>query len=366
MGFASATGTFTLIEWLALTGLAQTVFILVYILFRVRNWQQTSLAVAYFCVLGAAFVLQFALRLEDYEQTIRLLMWLCWCLSPPLCYLLVLQVVKGADISEPKQYWVLALVPVSLFAGLLLRDIVRVCDGKLMCPELFQWLYLLGSISGGIAMLALWAHRDLFESLWKARGGREKYWLIIVLVIANVLVVTVNSLRSTGGLGGEDADALLIALGLAFVYVTTTTLFRVFPPPVVLNTSPRMTLEDLTQEERLIADQVKKLMELDKVYHEPTFSRADLARELHTSENTLSRVINAAFGKSFPKLLNDFRVEDAKRMLKDPAIAIQVVAFEVGFNSLASFNRVFREVTGITPSQYRLENAPPSAGQAPA
>ena len=41
-------------------------------------------------------------------------------------------------------------------------------------------------------------------------------------------------------------------------------------------------------------------------------------------------------------------------MLHNPEIAIQVVAFEVGFNSLASFNRAFREITGKTPSEYRL------------
>src|SRR5262249_27503868 len=94
-----------------------------------------------------------------------------------------------------------------------------------------------------------------------------------------------------------------------------------------------------------------------KLYHEPTFSRADLARELHVSENTLSRVINVAFGKSFPRLLNEFRVDDAKRMLHSHDIPIQIIATEVGFNSLASFNRAFRELTSITPSQYRQANA---------
>ena len=119
----------------------------------------------------------------------------------------------------------------------------------------------------------------------------------------------------------------------------------------------------LSEDEKQIADKVRNLMELDKLYHEPTFSRADLARELGTSENTLSRVINSAFGKSFPRLLNEFRVEDAKRMLRDPAIPIQVLAFEVGFNSLASFNRVFREITGETPSHYRSRVAAGSPGE---
>jgi AraC-like DNA-binding protein len=111
----------------------------------------------------------------------------------------------------------------------------------------------------------------------------------------------------------------------------------------------------LTEEEKKIAERVKTLMKVDKLYHQASFSRADLAREINISENTLSRVINVTFGKSFPQLLNELRVEDAKRMLRDPGIAIQVAAFEVGFNSLASFNRAFREITGSTPSHYRAE-----------
>jgi AraC-like DNA-binding protein len=203
-------------------------------------------------------------------------------------------------------------------------------------------------------MLALWTHKDLFAGLRKMKGGRERYWLVLMLVVANIGVVCINSLRSTGGLDGSEADALLVALGLAFIYLATTTLFRVYPSPLQLNAAPtRFKTPAMTDEERQIAERIKTLMEVDKLYHEPAFSRADLARELETSENTLSRVINVAFGKSFPRLLSEFRVEDAKRMLADKSIPIQVVAFEVGFNSLASFNRAFREVTGMTPSAFR-------------
>jgi AraC-like DNA-binding protein len=341
------------VEWLAVTGLAQCVFVLVYILFRVRSWRQTSLTIGYFAVLAASFILQFSLRLEDYAQAIRLLQWLCWALGPPLCYLMVLQVAKGAS-PQPRQFWMLALVPLSLLAGLFLSDIVKVCDGTLRaCPALFQWLYWLNSISGSIAMLALWGHKDLFGILWREKGGREKYWVVLALVLANITVIAVNSLRSTGALAGDKADAVLTALGLGFGYLAATTMLRVYSPPVVLNAVSRLARQELTPEEQALAAQVKSLMELDKLYHEPSFSRAGLAREMKISESALSRVINAAFGKSFPRLLSEYRVEDAKRMLKNPEIPIQVIAFEVGFNSLASFNRVFREVTGLTPSQYR-------------
>ena len=350
--------TFSLIEWLTVTGLTQSIMIIVYIIFRVRNWKQASLALAYFSMLALTFGLQFSLRLEGYEQPIRLMLWASQALCPPLCYLLVLQVAKGADLPEPRQFWVLALMPVSLLAAFVIRDMVHVCDkNMLLCSGFFLWLQWLGSISGGIAMLALWGHKNLFSVLRKAKGGMERYWLVLTLVVANIGVICINFLRSLGSLSEGDADSLLIVLGLAFIYLAMTTLFRVYPSPVQLSAAPtRFTMQTMTPEEKEIAAKIKTLMEVDKLYHEQTFSRADLARELDISENTLSRVINVAFGKSFPRLLNEFRVDDAKRMLHNQSIPIQVVASEVGFNSLASFNRAFREITSITPSQYRLTN----------
>jgi len=353
--------TFSVVEWLAVTGLAQSVLIIVYIIFRVRSWRQASLALAYFAVLGLAFALQFSLRIGgDYEQPIRLMQWLCRALGPSLCYLLVLQVAKGSDLPTLPHFWVLALPPFSLAAIFMMQYMAQVCDkGAFLCPELFSWMQVMGSISGGVVMLALWGHKNLFGVLRKAKGGMERYWLVLVLIGANVGAICISFLGSVGELEKNEVDALQMVLGLAFIYLAITTLFRVYPAPVQLSAEPtRFTAQALTEEEKELAAKVKKLMEVDKLYHEPAFSRADLARELDISENILSRVINVAFGKSFPRLLNEFRVDDAKRMLHDHAIPIQVVASEVGFNSLASFNRAFREITSITPSQYRLTATP--------
>ncbi len=346
--------TFSLIEWLALTGLAQSLLILVYIIFRVRNWRQASVAIAYFAFLAFAFGLQFALRLEDYESYIRLGLGIARSMGAPLCYLLVLQVSRPQTMPPTRQFLILLLVPAALSFGFLVAHLEHVCDdGAVLCTRSFSVLGWFGAMAGAFCMLAIWFQKNIFKSLWEEKGGRERYWLVMTLIVANVLRTGVSLLTSTGHLSRPDSDALQVMLGIAFAYLVMTTLFRIYPLPVQLHSASRARLLLLSDEEKEIAEKVRKLMELDKVYHEPSFSRADLAREVGTSENTLSRVINQAFGKSFPKLLNEFRVEDAKRMLHNPDIAINVLAFEVGFNSLASFNRVFREVTGDTPSHYR-------------
>lgn len=355
--------TFSLIEWVALTGLAQCLFILVYVSSRVRNFRQASIAIAYFLSLAFAFGLQFALRLEDYAGPIRLALWFAGALGAPLCYLLVLQVVRLQAFTVGRPFLLLLSVPGTLVAAFAMSRLQQSCGVSpySLCPRFFQDLYWLWSMAGALCMLMLFAHPDIFSRLGSDRAAKERYWLVITLIAANVMRVIVNLLLSTGNLDLYDADALQSVLGIAFAYLVTTTLFRVYPLPVAIHAGARASL--LSEDEKQIADKVRNLMELDKLYHEPTFSRADLARELGTSENTLSRVINSAFGKSFPRLLNEFRVEDAKRMLRDPAIPIQVLAFEVGFNSLASFNRVFREITGETPSHYRSRVAAGSPGE---
>ena len=102
-----------------------------------------------------------------------------------------------------------------------------------------------------------------------------------------------------------------------------------------------------------MVDAVENLINLERIYHEPSYSRSDLAKELNVAEASVSRIINLHFKKSFPQVLNEYRVEDAKRLLLDTDASIAVVAEEVGFNSISSFNRVFKDLAGQSPSSYR-------------
>jgi AraC-like DNA-binding protein len=347
--------TFSLIEWLSVTGLVQSVWVLVYVLLRVRQWRQAALSIAYFFFLALAFALQFALRLEDYAHDIRMALWAARAMLPPLAYLLVLQVVRLVDLPPARHFLVLLALPLTVALSYVLivtGDVSCASDLTACAPavDIFQWC---GAVAGGLCLLPLWLHRGIFTELWHSKPGRERYWLVMTLLTTTIFSLCVSFMLSGKYLSTGQADALQTVFGMAFAYLATTTLFRVYPAPVQLNASPRGQRAALSEDETLLGEKIRQLMTLEKVYHEQAFSRADLARELGASESTVSKVINSVFACSFPKLLNDYRVEDAKRMLQDPEIAIQVVAFEVGFNSLASFNRVFREIAGETPSSFR-------------
>ena len=98
-------------------------------------------------------------------------------------------------------------------------------------------------------------------------------------------------------------------------------------------------------------------------YLDSQLTLQDLAEELAISPHNLSEVINTQAGKNFYDFVNGYRVEEAKRRLRDPRhanLTILAVATDSGFNSKATFNAFFKRSTGQTPSQYRAGPATPA------
>ena len=82
----------------------------------------------------------------------------------------------------------------------------------------------------------------------------------------------------------------------------------------------------------------------------------DLSNQLQIPRHFLSEVINEHLGKNFYNLVNDYRVEEVKGRLEDPRfkhLTILAIAYDSGFNAKSSFNTIFKEKTGMTPSEYQ-------------
>lgn len=97
------------------------------------------------------------------------------------------------------------------------------------------------------------------------------------------------------------------------------------------------------------------LMDTDKPYLEADLSLADLARRLHTNPVLLSQVINTGTGRNFNDFVNEYRVEEFKRQVREPTnahLSFLGIALECGFNSKATFNRAFRKFTGQSPKEF--------------
>lgn len=93
----------------------------------------------------------------------------------------------------------------------------------------------------------------------------------------------------------------------------------------------------------------------NKVYLEPKYGLANLAADLGESTHNVSFVINSLEQKSFYDLINGYRVEHLKKLLADPdnrKFTVLALGLDSGFNSKASLNRIFKNFTSYTPSEY--------------
>ena len=100
---------------------------------------------------------------------------------------------------------------------------------------------------------------------------------------------------------------------------------------------------------------LKKALEKDKVFLNPIINIQQLSKSLEVSESNLSYVINTSFDKNFRNLINKYRIEEVKSKLIDKNfshLSILGIALECGFNSEASFYRIFKKHTGLSPKEF--------------
>lgn len=105
-----------------------------------------------------------------------------------------------------------------------------------------------------------------------------------------------------------------------------------------------------------IDDKILRYMEDKKPFLNADITLPQLAEELGYTRNQLSEIINKGTGKNFFDFINSYRVQVVKEDLKNPLkdhYTIIAIAFDAGFNSKATFNKAFKSIVGITPSQYK-------------
>lgn len=103
---------------------------------------------------------------------------------------------------------------------------------------------------------------------------------------------------------------------------------------------------------------LEHLMQTERLYRMPGLSLPQLAKQLDVHPNSLSQVINRKEKRNFFDYVNSLRVAEFKNRLASGDIktyTLLSLAHDCGFNSKTSFNRNFKSITGLSPSEYLEE-----------
>lgn len=321
-----------------------------------RHLLQGRLAAA-MCICIAGMLLN---TLPDYYNAPVSLDVVAWILHVPniaLLWLFALSLFQD-DFKMQRIHWAVLIATFVLLPGIQASIFLENQPSTLF--------FVAANRTLGFALLA-----HLFWTAWSGRKDdliearrRTRLWFILGLGITATVILAGESIHYGITFDNDDpkwfttarsiiAMPMIIVGALWFLKLQPETLLfeRTAPAPIV---EAKVDPKDSATHARLVA-----AMEDSKLYREQGLGIGDLAAKLNVPEHQLRALINKGLGyRNFAAFLNQYRLAEAKAALADPEQArtpILTIAMDVGYASLATFNRAFKSEEGTTPSAFRTE-----------
>ncbi len=193
-----------------------------------------------------------------------------------------------------------------------------------------------------------------YEMLWLASFLGVYTFLFGYYVVQNAIDMSITSLHWTTLWWYHFLSALVIVyVGIRGYFTETSKLLDVRFSEThdysVSNDHPREEIDDKDRN-RILAFIQEKQPHLD-----PYLTIAQMAKEMNISSNQLSYLINTGFSVNFNDFINQYRVKAINKEIesgKHKQYSLLAIAMECGFNSKATFNRVYKKIMGMSPSEY--------------
>ncbi|MES2823337.1 MAG: AraC family transcriptional regulator [Pseudomonadota bacterium] len=288
-----------------------------------------------------------------------------WTLGP-----LMVLLIKHILLQNTRPYLlVLHAVPFSLGMAYGVLEI-----GWIHFPIFFAALFTQVFSYLAYAIYLLQKHRIRFLNLTTNHKNTTYYWLMY-LVASLMLIMMIDFYIYTNIYLGNFHSYLftaVIASAIA-IYVNTIALFSVYQPTVFFHETKKDKITQSGSEEIIkpkpglrsielspeaaqqLDEQLQQLIETHKPHLDDSISLPKLAALLGVTSHQLSELLNIHKSISFYDFLNDLRYEESIHFLtkSNTELTIADIAYQSGFNNRNSFYKVFKDKTGLTPSQYK-------------
>lgn len=330
---------------------------------------------------GVSFLLAIALGLYGRKSRTSVLGAL-FCLSTGIYVVISSPLISVADTVLAAPVAVLAIwgtVFFWWFGASLFDDSFRWRWWRFAPMGLLPLFFLaryFGVVSGGAATALLYLHLAvnalLFADVLRLAithaaddlvNPRRRFRIVISVVVAvfgiGIAVAEIAETRSAIPTALVTFQGVAIfALNLVFGAWLLTPRGGLFAQERIAPSPASPLPESYAAVDRPVLEKLTALMEA-KAYRTEGLSVAVLAEQVGVPEHQLRKLINGALGyRNFSSFLNSYRIKDAKAALADPENArrqILQIALDLGYGSIAPFNRAFKQATGKTPTEFRKE-----------
>lgn len=275
----------------------------------------------------------------------------------PFLYGFVNSAVKSIEkLPRSWAYILAALLAVTVAVGIAFpySDFPLLWNAYFARIIYFQWFVFL--LASGVVIRDI--IRKLFVKSYKMKASEQ--WISIIF-LANVLIFL---LYFSALIRAPFAPYISgsIAFSLMLYLIGTILFYRNKTDELFLISTARVNSRKLSESDaQLWLEKLDKVMREKTVYTNPDLKLGELSNQIQISAHQLSQLLNDELGKNFTTYVNEFRIEEACRILSgDYRFTLESVAYEVGFNSKSTFFAAFKKFKGVTPSVYQQNKVHPS------
>ncbi|MEE9429570.1 MAG: helix-turn-helix domain-containing protein [Melioribacteraceae bacterium] len=206
----------------------------------------------------------------------------------------------------------------------------------------------------GYIILSGFVIRNIFFSLFSKKDiiSLVDKWLLGVY-IGNVIV----ALAFTSSFISSSAPYISapILFSFAFYLLVFFLVFQKNRDVIFSEPQQKYSNKKISEEEAsLLLNKLNQVMNEKELYKNPYLKLNDVAKELNILGHRLSQLLNDNLGKSFSSFVNEYRIEEAKKLLNsNDHYTLEAIGFDAGFSSKSAFYSTFKKFTNTTPAGYK-------------
>ncbi|PUB35394.1 AraC family transcriptional regulator [Elizabethkingia sp. YR214] len=218
------------------------------------------------------------------------------------------------------------------------------------------WMQYFGAFVYGVWMAFVLLSVYQYYILSK-KYSRNLSKFILPVLVSNVIIFSVYELISI-----EIVEIYCLSGSLVFsfiLYANFLILFNRKYHTLSLKEIGKYSNKKISDERAdNFVNRLDQLMYTEELYKNPNLKLSDLASKMNISTHQLSQLLNDNLGKSFSIYVNEYRIEEACRIIiSDSFLKIEEIGYEVGFNSKSTFFSTFKKIKNATPQLYRNSSA---------
>jgi len=298
--------------------------------------------------IGKSFIYYFYPDLPGIY--IQIGIWGSTLVGPSLFYFI--KVALGTEIKTKGilkttyLFWFLAIVMASIFFPYDARpDIWENYVGIIVSAQFTVYL-----------ILTAWLLRAVFIRLFKGEIIAETERIILAVFLGNLVIPASFKLSFFEFFNGPCiSGALFFSLMLylnLFLFVSKRKTANLFSsnPDMVRYANKKIAKEQA----QALTEKLHKIIIEQELYKNPDLKLNELAKRINISGHQLSQLLNDNLNKSFAAYINEYRINEAcELMINDKGIKLEVIGYEVGFNSKSTFYTAFKKYKQTTPTLYK-------------